>query len=133
MPDSGHEPAAQMPDAGHDRDMFASTSLPAHLARGAVGFGLLGAAFALTPSHGPLALLFAPIGVVALRGCPTCWLAGLAQTISAGRLQRTCTEDGCALTPAAAGRTGGTTGDAGGTRTDGIPRRRTKSTRSRAA
>jgi hypothetical protein len=86
-----------MTDSGHDRGTFASTSLPAHLARGALGFGLIGAAVALIPSHGPAALLLAPTGLVALRGCPTCWLAGLVQTISAGRLRRTCTEDGCSL------------------------------------
>ena len=117
-PGPGHEPVPQMPDSdgrdrvpempasGHDHGALASASIPAHLARGVVGFGLLGAAVALTPSHGPAALLLAPPGLVALRGCPTCWLAGLAQTISAGRLQRTCTENGCALAPAAAtGRT----------------------------
>ena len=133
MPDSGHEPTAKMLDAGHDRDMFASTSLPAHLARGALGFGLLGAAVALTPSHGPAALLLAPPGLLALRGCPTCWIAGLVQTISAGRLRRTCTENGCALAPAAAGGTAEAAANTGGTRANGIPRGRTKSTRSRAA
>lgn len=140
MPDCGHERTAKMPDAGHDRGMFASTSLPAHLARGALGFGLIGAAIALTPSHGPAALLLAPPGLLALRGCPTCWIAGLVQTISAGRLRRTCTENGCTLAPATA--VGGTGGrertpqrsswgqpDTAG----GQPRGRTKSTRSRAA
>jgi len=84
-----------MPDP--DQSTLASTSVAAHLARGAIGFGLIGSAVALTPSHGPVALLFAPLGMVALRGCPTCWIAGLIETISAGRLQRTCTETGCTL------------------------------------
>jgi hypothetical protein len=84
-----------MPD--HDRSALASASIARHLARGAIGFGLIGAALALTPSIGPAALLLAPPGLVALRGCPTCWIAGLIQTISAGRLQRTCTDTGCAL------------------------------------
>jgi hypothetical protein len=102
-----------MPDSDHDRGALGSTSVPAHLARGALGFGLLGAAMALTPSHGPAALLLAPPGLVALRGCPTCWITGLVQTISAGRLERTCTENGCALAPATAGRgTGGARTDA---------------------
>jgi hypothetical protein len=130
MRDSGHERAAKMLDPGHDSSALASASVPAHLARGAVGFGLLGVAVALTPSHGPAALLLAPPGLIALRGCPTCWIAGLVQTISAGRLRRTCTENGCALAPAA---TAGAASDTGGTRTNGIPRGRTKSTRSRAA
>lgn len=81
----------------HDRGAFASSSLPRHLARGAVGFGLIGCAFALTPQLGPSALLLAPAGMGVLRGCPTCWLVGLIQTLSAGRLQRRCTGTGCTL------------------------------------
>jgi hypothetical protein len=84
-----------MPDP--DRSALASTSVAAHLTRGAIGFGLIGSAVALTPSHGPVALLLAPPGIVALRGCPTCWIAGLIQTISAGRLQRTCIDNSCTL------------------------------------
>jgi hypothetical protein len=84
-----------MPD--HTRGALASTSLARHLARGAIGFGLIAAALALIPSVGPAALLLAPLGMVALRGCPTCWIAGLIETISAGRLERTCTDDGCTL------------------------------------
>lgn len=75
----------------------ADASVARHLARGAIGFGLLGSAVALTPSVGPAALLLAPGGMVALRGCPTCWVAGLIETISAGRLQRACTDTGCEL------------------------------------
>jgi hypothetical protein len=85
-----------MPD--HDqRSSLASTSTARHLTRGAIGFGLIGAALALIPSVGPAALLLAAPGMVALRGCPTCWIAGLIQTISPGRLQRTCTDTSCAL------------------------------------
>jgi hypothetical protein len=79
------------------RSVFASTSVARHLARGAIGFGLIGAALALAVSVGPAALLLAPIGMVALRGCPMCWTVGLIETISAGRLRRTCTNAGCAL------------------------------------
>jgi len=74
-----------------------SRSVARHLTRGAVGFGLIGSAIALTPSLGPAALLLAPGGMVALRGCPTCWVAGLVETISAGRVERTCTDEGCEL------------------------------------
>ncbi len=92
-----------MPD--HNRGALASTSIARHLARGAIGFGLIGLGLALTPSAGPVALLLAPPGMVALRGCPTCWIAGLIQTISASRLQRSCSDTGCTLrrasTPAA--------------------------------
>lgn len=75
----------------------AGASVAHHLARGAIGFGLLGSAVALIPSIGPAALLLAPGGMVALRGCPTCWVVGLIETISAGRLQRACTDTGCEL------------------------------------
>src|ERR1700683_848634 len=84
-----------MPDLA--RSPLASTSVAAHLTRGAIGFGLIGSAVALTPSAGPAALLLAAPGMVALRGCPTCWIAGLIQTISARRLKRTCTETSCTL------------------------------------
>jgi hypothetical protein len=69
---------------------FASTSVARHLARGAVGFTLIGAAFALAARGTPLALALLAPGALALRGCPTCWLVGLAQTVSAGRIQRNC-------------------------------------------
>jgi hypothetical protein len=77
---------------------FASTSLPRHLIRGAVGFGALIGSIALIPVAGLLSLLLAPIGLLALRGCPTCWTIGLLQTISRGRLQRTCVDGRCTLT-----------------------------------
>jgi hypothetical protein len=82
----------------HDRGPLASASLARHLTRGGIGFGLIGSSIALIPSVGPVALVLAAPGMVALRGCPTCWIAGLLQTISAGRLQRGCTDTGCTLT-----------------------------------
>jgi hypothetical protein len=86
-----------MPD--HGRGVLASTSVARHLMRGTIGFGLIGSAVVLTPSVGAGALLLAPLGLVALRGCPTCWIAGLVETISAGRRQRTCTDNSCTLYP----------------------------------
>ncbi|MFD7913003.1 hypothetical protein ACFV30_20155 [Streptomyces sp. NPDC059752] len=79
---------------------FASSSLPRHLLRGAVGIGSLVGAFALLPLYGPITLALAPLGLVALRGCPMCWAIGLAQTLSRGRLQRECTDGRCELKPA---------------------------------
>ncbi|MGN9781157.1 hypothetical protein ACTMTF_07005 [Nonomuraea sp. ZG12] len=77
---------------------FASSSVPRHLARGAAGFGALIASFALIPLVGPVSLVLAPVALLAFRGCPTCWMIGLVQTISMGRLRRTCTDSGCELT-----------------------------------
>jgi hypothetical protein len=81
----------------YDQSGLASASVGRHLLRGAIGFGLIGSALALLPSVGVVALLLAPPGMVALRGCPSCWIAGLIQTISANRLQRTCDDAGCTL------------------------------------
>lgn len=79
------------------REAPAGRSVARHLTRGAIGFGLIGSAIALAPSLGPAALLLAPAGMVALRGCPTCWVAGLVETVSAGRVRRACADDGCEL------------------------------------
>jgi hypothetical protein len=79
------------------QSVIASKSVARHLARGALGFGLIGVAIALSTNVGPPALLLAPFGLVALRGCPTCWCVGLVQTISAGRLERSCTGSSCEL------------------------------------
>ena len=94
------EPAAKaraaVPSAAPERD-FAICSLPRHLARGALGFGLVGGAIALVPVAGPVALLAAPLALIASRGCPTCWMVGLAQTVSRGRLERRCEDGVCTL------------------------------------
>ncbi|MFF3291710.1 hypothetical protein [Streptomyces sp. NPDC003023] len=79
---------------------FASPTLLRHLARGAVGFGALTGSFALIPAFGAPSLLLLPLGVLALRGCPVCWSIGLAQTLSRGRLQRSCEDGRCELTVA---------------------------------
>ncbi|MGZ0149735.1 hypothetical protein ACXJJ3_21920 [Kribbella sp. WER1] len=79
---------------------FASTSLSRHLVRGVLGFGSLIAAFALVPAVGLWSLLLLPIALVAFRGCPTCWVIGLLETISRGRLQRECIDGECKLTTA---------------------------------
>ncbi|NUP28102.1 MAG: hypothetical protein HOQ36_19940 [Nocardia sp.] len=80
-----------------DRADFASASLPEHLVRGAVGFGALIGSIALIPVAGPIGLVLLPVGLLALRGCPTCWAVGLMQTVSRGRLQRSCAGDRCTL------------------------------------
>jgi hypothetical protein len=83
------------------QSVLASKSVARHLARGVLGFGLIVTAIVLASGVSPAGLLLAPLGLVALRGCPTCWTVGLIQTISARRLQRSCTDAGCTLRPAA--------------------------------
>jgi hypothetical protein len=93
-----------MSGAGMDTGKsFASRSVTVHLARGVVGFALLAASVGLLPVVGPVSLLGLPAGVVALRGCPTCWVIGLAQTISRGRLERSCVDGRCQLSSAPSG------------------------------
>lgn len=77
----------------HSAAPFASASVARHLARGVVGFTLIGAAFALAATGTPLALALVVPGALALRGCPTCWLVGLAQTVTARRLECRCSAD----------------------------------------
>ncbi|MEU4598430.1 hypothetical protein [Nocardia sp. NPDC023988] len=83
-----------------DQPDFASASLPRHLTRGAVGFGALIGSIALLPIIGVISLLLLPVGLIALRGCPMCWAIGLAQTVSRGRLRRSCDNGQCTLTVA---------------------------------
>nr|WP_202488495.1 hypothetical protein [Streptomyces sp. SID5473] len=71
--------------------------MPRHLVRGGVGFGSLAASVLLLPVTGPVSLLLAPVGLLALRGCPMCWTVGLIQTVSRGRLRRECRDGRCEL------------------------------------
>ena len=65
---------------GDPDTMFASRSIGEHLLRGAVGLPLMVCALVLTGTLGPLSLLMLVPAVALLRGCPTCWALGLAQT-----------------------------------------------------
>lgn len=79
---------------------FASKSTTDHLVRGLVGFSLLGAGIVLATLYGPVGLLLAPLGLLALRGCPGCWVLGLVETISHGKTRRACVDGTCRLTTA---------------------------------
>ncbi|MFG2869512.1 hypothetical protein [Streptomyces sp. NPDC048338] len=111
-PDAKPRPTPRSAAPGPD---FASRSVPRHLARGALGFGLIIGSIALVPVAGPATLLAAPLALIAFRGCPTCWMVGLAQTVSRGRLERRCRDGVCTLTAArpAAGTTEESTGTSG--------------------
>ncbi|PNE43146.1 hypothetical protein AOB60_11145 [Streptomyces noursei] len=100
------EPKADGPD-------FASTSLTRHLVRGAVGFGALAGSVALLPAVGPASLVLLPVGLFALRGCPMCWAVGLMQTLSRGRLRRSCEDGRCTLTTVGRGTHPGASPPAG--------------------
>ncbi|BDM69885.1 hypothetical protein HEK616_33720 [Streptomyces nigrescens] len=93
-----------MPGTKTDGRDFASASLARHLVRGAVGFGTLAGSVALLPVVGPVSLVLLPAGLLALRGCPMCWTVGLLQTLSRGRLQRSCENGRCHLNVAGGGQ-----------------------------
>jgi hypothetical protein len=63
--------------------MFASRTIPRHLARGVVGIGALGGAAAITPAYPLVWVVALPVAMVAFRGCPMCWAVGLAETVLA--------------------------------------------------
>ncbi len=64
------------------------TALAWHLSRGLGAAALIATAF--LPHAGPswLALLLLPAAVFLLRGCPMCWLLGLAERLRALSTQR---------------------------------------------
>lgn len=63
--------------------MFASSTIAAHLMRGAIAAALIAWAL-LNQSSQPTFAIAAVIGaVVAMRGCPMCWTVGLIETIGA--------------------------------------------------
>jgi hypothetical protein len=63
--------------------LFASRSVTSHLLRGAIAAVLLPWAIANASAHPGGALLSVAISVIAMRGCPMCWLVGLVETIAA--------------------------------------------------
>ena len=80
--------------------MFASKTLTEHLARGALGIGLIAAALAGAPFTA-WAWLLLPLALLMFRGCPTCWTIGLIETIhmrlTGRRLNRDCRDGTCRL------------------------------------
>jgi len=77
--------------------MFASKSLVEHLARGLIGLGAFVVATFLASDQPWLAVAALPIGLFALRGCPSCWLLGLVETVVFGRAKASaCIDGSCA-------------------------------------
>lgn len=82
MTDTCPRPSATEPDLVGA--LFASRSVPIHLARGAAGVLLLAVALALTVLVSPLWLLLGLGSVVLWRGCVSCWALGLTATRARG-------------------------------------------------
>ncbi|MGE4122241.1 MAG: hypothetical protein AB7F97_12195 [Solirubrobacterales bacterium] len=79
-----------------------STGLLFHAARGVLGVGALVAAIALSGSHGVVAAVLAGLGLVALGGCPSCWIVGLIDRLSTPSAGRSCIDGSCSIRRAAA-------------------------------
>lgn len=83
--------------------MFASKTLLEHLARGAIGLGAFMLALRFADTSIVLPLVLVPIALLALRGCPMCWLMGLGETLTARLTGRSavdaCTDGSCAARP----------------------------------
>ncbi|CAM5502231.1 hypothetical protein STANM309S_04557 [Streptomyces tanashiensis] len=78
---------------------FASKSVPRHLARGVIGFGLIIGSIAMVPVAGPATLLAAPLALIAFLGRrPAGWWAW--RRPFRGRLERQCVDGVCTLTKA---------------------------------
>ena len=61
---------------------FGSRSLAVHLLRGVLGGAGIFAAVRWSGDHPWLLFVLLPLVLLALRGCPTCWLVGLCETVA---------------------------------------------------
>jgi len=59
---------------------FASKTLAHHLLRGGAAAGLIALAIEINHELPLLAVVAGIAAIVAMRGCPTCWLIGLCET-----------------------------------------------------
>ena len=63
-----------------EKSQFASHTLHEHIVRGAVGLFLLIWAVNIANSNPLGSLVLGALMIFAFRGCPVCWLIGLAET-----------------------------------------------------
>ena len=64
---------------------FASKSLTEHIVRGVIGVVAMVFTVALWSTHPLIAVTLFVMAIIALRGCPMCWLTGLLCTIQRKR------------------------------------------------
>jgi hypothetical protein len=77
---------------------FGNTSLAIHLLRGLLGLSSLLLANWTYPWLGLFSLLFLPVALWALKGCPMCWTIGLFETLIRRTRQETAESEGQATT-----------------------------------
>lgn len=68
--------------------LFVSQSLAGHLVRGAAAFALLYWAAVYYREHPGFALTAVVASLVAMRGCPMCWIGGLFDIFRGKRCER---------------------------------------------
>lgn len=61
--------------------MFGSTSIAAHLTRGVIAAALIVWAVLDQSSNPAFAVIAIALAIVAMRGCPMCWVLGLVETV----------------------------------------------------
>lgn len=61
--------------------MFASKTVAAHLMRGGIAAALIAWALLHQSSNPMFAVASGVAAVIAMRGCPLCWMLGLLETI----------------------------------------------------
>ena len=61
--------------------MFGSTSIAAHLTRGVIAAALIAWAVLDESSNPAFAVIAIVLAIVAMRGCPMCWVLGLVETV----------------------------------------------------
>ena len=61
--------------------MFGSTSIAAHLTRGVIAAALIGWVVIDQFSSPAFAVIAIALAIVAMRGCPMCWVLGLVETV----------------------------------------------------
>lgn len=98
-----------------ENSLFATQTVPGHLLRGGVAFGLLYAAVSQQHAHPGWSIMMGLLAFIAMRGCPACWTIGLLEALKhAWRQDRPAggpAQPGCAsaLAPSAWVRTAQTT------------------------
>ena len=75
--------------------MFKSGSVVEHIVRGVLGFGLLGVGLLYSPMLGWWTLALFGGALVCFRGCPTCWTAGLVETVLHRKVHKSCIDGSC--------------------------------------
>ena len=79
--------------------MFRSGSVVVHIVRGVLGFGLLGVGLLYSTALGWWTFVLLAGALICFRGCPTCWIAGLVETVLHRKAGRGCIDGSCGLDP----------------------------------